>query len=115
MFVLISVFIKSIVTFLAIYGLVQLLKDLWLWFLKENKCEDLVIVIKVKNSEESLEATIRMIIWKYLKYESECKLPEIIIVDMGSEDSTPEIARKLCQEYCFIHYTTEDIYIIAKE
>ena len=63
---MITVLIKSFVTFLAIYGFVQLVKDVIDFFAmppggNEN---DTVIVIKVKNSEETLEGAVRSVIWK---------------------------------------------------
>lgn len=113
---MIDIIIRSLVTFFAIYGFVQLIKDLFNQFFSHNSPEDndLVIVIKVRNSEETLEAAVRSVIWKCLNCTYGGKIPDILIVDLGSDDATPEIARKLCDDYSFIYYTTEDLYKKAK-
>lgn len=110
-----EVIIKSLVTFFAIFGFVQLLREFVGYMFSKIDNGDLVVVIKVRNSEETIEATVRMVIWKSLSYSHGGRIPDILIVDMGSDDSTPVIAKKLCDDYSFIHYTTEDLYNKAKE
>ena len=113
---MITVLIKSFITFLAIYGFVQFIKDVIDFFAMSsvgNK-NDTVIVIKVKNSEETLEGAVRSVIWKCLKTSFWGKIPDILIVDLGSDDSTALIAKKLCDDYSFIYYTTEELYNKAK-
>ncbi|MBR2405102.1 MAG: glycosyltransferase [Clostridia bacterium] len=112
---MITVLIKSFLTFFAIYGLVQLIKDIIDFFaLSSDHANETVIVIKVKNSEETLEGVVRSVIWKCLKSSFWGKIPDILIVDLGSDDSTAQIAQKLCEDYSFIYYTTEDLYNKAK-
>lgn len=113
---MISVLIKSFITFLAIYGFVQLIKDVidFCAMPSGDNANDTVIVIKVKNSEETLEGAVRSVIWKCLKSSFWGKIPDILIVDLGSDDSTAQIAQKLCEDYSFIYYTTEDLYNKAK-
>lgn len=113
---MITVIIKSLVTFFAIYGFVEFAKALYNCFAvpSNNPENDLVIVIKVKNSEETLEAAVRSVIWKCLNCAYGGKIPDILIVDLGSDDATAEIAKKLCDDYSFIYYTTDDLYRKAK-
>ena len=61
-----TIIMRSLATFLAIYGLVQLIRDIVNFFfdIKNKNDEDVVVVIKVKNSAESLEAAVRTVIWK---------------------------------------------------
>ena len=77
----------------------------------KKKC---TLVIKVKNGENSLEYTVRMLIWKFLGSSSGGYIPEILIVDMGSDDMTEQIAERLCRQYHFIYYTTAELYEKAK-
>ncbi|UKI38422.1 MAG: glycosyltransferase [Clostridiales bacterium] len=35
-------------------------------------------------------------------------MPSILIVDMGTDDETAHIVQKLCDEYGFIYYTTQE-------
>lgn len=110
-----TIIYKSLLTFFALYGLVQLIKDVINFctdiFNDKEKC---TLVIKVKNGENSLEYTVRMLVWKMLGSSSLGYIPEILIVDMGSDDMTEKIAKKLCDEYSFIYYTTSELYEKAK-
>jgi len=92
-------FSKLLITALCLF----LLYLVWIFF--EEKREERVIVIKTKNSEESIEYTIRSIVWKHLAQSFGGKVPTIIVVDMGSTDKTEEIVRRLSLEYSFIKYT----------
>ncbi len=106
---------KTIITFLVIYGFIALVRAVFnAVFSPKGSYDDIVVVVKVLNSEESLEATVRMILWKCLKFTHGGFVPNILIVDMGSTDSTSEIARRLCADYSFIEYTTSELYNEAK-
>ena len=113
---MIAVIFKTIITFLSLYGFVHLIKDIISEFTgKSNKCnDDIAVVIKVKNAEQSIEATVRNIILKCLSNSFGGYIPDIIIVDMGSDDDTAIIAQKLCDDYTFVYYTTYDLYEKAK-
>ena len=113
---MIQIIYKSLITFLSVYGFVQLLKELFLYIfgLYHDKTDDIAVVIKVKNSEETIEATVRTVIWKSLSLSCGEYIPDILIVDMGSEDRTGEIGEKLSCDYSFIHYTTAEKYFKAK-
>ncbi len=109
-----DVLFKTLVTFLSVYGFVELIKDIFYCFTTNLRNKDIVIVVKVKNAEASLEGTIRAIVWKTLAYTRGNYMPGILIVDLGSEDCTEKIARKLCKDYSFIQYTTKELYNKAK-
>ena len=113
---MIQILYKSLITFFAVYGFVQLCKELFIYFfgIYRNKTDDIAVVIKVKNSEETIEATVRTVIWKSLSLSYGEHIPDILIVDMGSEDHTAEIVEKLSNDYSFIHYTTAEKYYKAK-
>ncbi|MBR5507850.1 MAG: hypothetical protein IKV88_07385 [Clostridia bacterium] len=110
-----TIFFKSLLTFFAIYGFVQILKDVYCFcigvYRDKEKC---TFVIKVKNCENSLEYTVRMLIWNFLSSSSGGYIPEILIVDMGSDDMTGQIAKNLSCEYSFIYYTTYELYEKSK-
>lgn len=112
---MIAVLLKTCITFFAVYGLFSLSKDLLHEIFKRDKLhDDVAIVIKVKNAGESLENTVRTIILKCLSVSFGGHIPDIIIVDMGSDDDTFKIAQKLCDDYSFIYYTTYELYEKAK-
>lgn len=104
------ILLKSIITVLVIYALIDILhKTIIAFFVHEPyKNENVFIVIKVKNQESRIEGVVRSLIWKYLSASGGGYIPNILIVDTGSEDSTPEIAERLSEDYSFIHFTTED-------
>jgi len=107
---------KSVITFFCFYGVVNLIKDLVVFF-SEEKSEnpkDTIVVIKVKNSAETLEGAVRSVILRSLKYSYNASAPDILIVDLGSDDETEQIAKKLCEDYPFVYYTTEQLYNKAK-
>lgn len=113
---MIAVLLKTCITFFALYGFFALIKDLFYEIIKKDNSQndDIAVVIKVKNACESLESTVRMIILKCLSVSFGGYIPDIIIVDMGSDDDTAVIAQKLCDDYSFIYYTTYELYEKAK-
>lgn len=112
---MIELCLKTIISFLVIYGFISLVKEIFnAIFTPKGSYDDIVVVVKVLNSEESLEATVRMILWKCLKFTHGGFVPNILIVDMGSTDSTADIAKRLCSDYSFIEYTTSEKYDEAK-
>jgi hypothetical protein len=104
-----DILLKTLITFFAIYGVTQFIKDIFLFLSREKNCK-YTIVVKVKDAQDSLEAIVRMIVWKTLAFTGGHHMPEILIVDMGSTDSTAEIAKRLCNDYSFIAYTTLETY-----
>ena len=104
-----DILLKTLITFFAIYGVTQFIKDVF-FFSFRSKTGRYTIVVKVMNAQDSLEAIIRMVVWKTIAITGGHYMPEILIVDMGSTDSTIEIAKRLCSDYSFIAYTTKEAY-----
>ena len=101
---------KALVTVLVIYAVISILgKSIIALFAPEPYTNrDAFVVIKVKHQEESIERVIRGVIWHNLKISKGGYVPNILIVDANSSDRTKEIADKLCDQYSFIFYTTEE-------
>ena len=112
-----DILLKSVVTVLVIYAIIDIVKNFIFYFagIKRYGDNNAFIAIKVKNNDEELEGVVRRIIWQELKLTNGGYVPTILIVDMGSTDDTQKIALKLCDDYDFIYYTTEDEYIKIKE
>ena len=107
-----NILLKTVITFFAIYGFVEILREVFSYFChSDTNTDKFFIVIKVKDSEETLECTVRMIIWKCMSIAHGGFIPDILIVDMGSSDSTFQIAKQLCEDYAFIDYITYDDYV----
>ena len=111
-----EIIIKTFITFFCMYGFTEFLRTLLSFFISKDNCyDDFVLVIKVKNSEKTLEGTIRMLVWKALSAAHGGSIPKILIVDMGSDDSTADIAQRLCRDYSFVDYVTYEEYLKKKE
>ncbi len=102
---------KTIITFLVVYALMEMAAKLFGFFTKEPKDgNELFIFIHVKNQENSIEYIVRCTILNYLCSYGGRTVPYIVIVDKGSTDRTGEISEKLCRDYDFLYYTTEEEY-----
>ena len=101
---------KALVTVLVIYALITILGKIIIAIFAPAPYtnRDAFVVIKVKNQEENIEGVIRGVIWHNLKISKGGYVPNILIVDANSNDRTKEIADKLCEQYSFIFYTTEE-------
>ena len=113
---MISIILKTIMSFFVIYGFANLCKDIFIYLLN-NKSKDTtetIIVMKVRNSQDTLENAVRSVIWKCLNQNNGGRIYDILIVDLGSFDDTALIAKKLSEDYSFVHYTTEELYKKAK-
>lgn len=104
------IFWKALITVLVIYAVVHIISDFFSAILchPPYKNEDSFIVVKVRNQEKNLEYVIRSVVWHTLSLSRGGYIPNILIVDRGSDDRTREIAEKLCEQYSFVFYTTED-------
>lgn len=101
---------QAIITVLVIYAIINIIsKIIVATFAPEpynNK--DAFVVIKVKNQEKNIEGIVRSVIWQNLKISRGGYVPNILIVDSGSEDDTKALSEMLCSQYSFIFYTTEE-------
>ena len=103
---------KTIVTFLVIFALIQLLSKLYsIIFSKDGGIKEIFVFIHVKNQQENIEYIVRCTIFNYLQNYGGRIVPYIVIVDKGSEDETANIARKLSNDYEFVFYATEEEYL----
>ncbi len=102
---------KTIVTFLIVYALIEMATKLFkVFFCKDEDKKEIFVFIHVKNQENAIEYIVRCTIFNYLHRYGGRTVPYIVIVDKGSTDRTGEISEKLCMDYEFLYYTTEDEY-----
>lgn len=111
------IFFKSVITVLVIYAVITILEKIITAIFLPNPHNDqnIFVVIKVKNQEKNLEGVVRSIIWKNLKISEGAYIPNILIVDKGSDDDTQIISEKLSNDYSFVFYTTEEQFEKMKE
>jgi len=111
---MLEVIAKSIACFLAVYGVIQMCLKLCDYLMNlrfDKKKGDIHIVITVKNQQDTIEGIVRSVVWKNLNNHNGGVIPEILIVDMGSTDDTPEILKRLHEEYDFIQVTDSQGYL----
>lgn len=96
--------LKVIFWTLAIYGLLEIIKNIiYICTYTHFKSEGIYVIIAVKNQEEKIEGFLRAILFKIL-YGREEYLENIIISDLQSEDNTREILKKLSKDYDTIKF-----------
>lgn len=84
---------------LAIYGLIELLKNIYYIFTCTNLSTDgIYLILACKNQENNIEAYMRSIFFR-LVYGKEEYIKEIIVTDLNSNDETLEILKKLQKEH----------------
>ncbi|MGE5472833.1 MAG: glycosyltransferase [Ignavibacteriales bacterium] len=94
--------IQVIIWVLALYGLIEIMIEIYKAVFVLNNVKDMYILVAVKNQEESIEGIVRSIVFKNLYDKNEEIFNNIIIADMGSTDNTVKILKKLCNEYEFL-------------
>lgn len=101
---------QALVTVLVIYSILNILSKLVVMIFNPEPYaqKDVFVVIKVKNQEQNIERVVRSVILHNLKINCGGYVPNILIVDTGSSDRTKEVSEKLCSQYSFVFYTTEE-------
>jgi len=107
--IMLNVFISAVVCFFAIFGIIQMFKCLYNEICKYRN--DYTIVVTVKNQQDNVEEIIRATVWKSLNGLEGSNVPEIIVVDLGSEDETMDVLLRLSREYEFVKVLDRDEYI----
>ncbi|OQB14317.1 MAG: hypothetical protein BWY15_01172 [Firmicutes bacterium ADurb.Bin193] len=108
-----SVFFSAVVCFFAIFGVIQLAKNIYNEFIKSHN--DFFIVISVKNQQDYIEDIIRTTVWKSLNRLGGREVPQIYVVDFGSTDDTLLILKRICENYDFVTVMSREEYIALME
>lgn len=89
----------SIFWILAIYGLLEILKNIIYIFTYTNlKANGIYVIIAVKNEENRIEGFLRTMMFRML-YGKEDIIKKVLVTDLGSKDETPKIIEKIEQDY----------------
>lgn len=93
---------NAVIWVLALYGLIEIIKTIYYICTCTNlESDGIYFIIAVKNQEEKIEGFMRSILFKILYGKEEC-VKNVIITDLGSNDKTKEIAKKLEQDYSIV-------------
>lgn len=110
---MLKVIIYSAVYFLAAYGFLKLFGAAaeGMHRIGGRKLQVPYTVIAVKNREEDIETLIRSEAWRMLCGNEDCRVGDMVVIDLESEDATMPILKRLSREYAFLHPMTRDRYI----
>ena len=96
---MINFIINGIVWTLALYGLIEIIKEiLYIFSFTKLKSDGTYIIIATKNQENTIETFIRTILFRII-YGKEENIKDIIVVDLNSKDNTKQILQKLGKDY----------------
>jgi cellulose synthase/poly-beta-1,6-N-acetylglucosamine synthase-like glycosyltransferase len=103
----INAHVAIVLWILAIFGLYCLLiKGVYgsIRPFKRSKAK-LSIIISARNQQETIEGIVREFILKTRHDKYEDAFAEIVLVDNGSCDHTPEIMKRMSREFGFMEFT----------
>ncbi len=94
--------INGIVWTLALYGLIEIIRQiLYILSYTKLKSDGTYIIVATKNQENTIECFMRTLLFRII-YGKEENIKDIIVVDLDSEDKTPEILKKLSKDYEYL-------------
>ena len=90
---------NTILWTLAIYGLIEIIKEIIRIYTFTNlKSDGIYIIVAVKNVENKIEGFLRSFLFRII-YGKEENIKEVIVVDLDSIDNTKNILNRLNKEY----------------
>ena len=94
--------VNAIIWTLAIYGLLEIIKNIIFTYTYTNlKADGIYMIIAVKNQENKIEVFLRSILFRIL-YGKDEYIRNVIVTDLNSKDNTKEILDKLSKDYKYI-------------
>ena len=95
--------INAVIWILALYGLIEIIKNIiYIYTYTNFNSDGIYVIIATKNQEEKVEGFLRTTIFKIHGKE---EIPKnIIITDLDSRDNTLKIINKLQKEYSFVKF-----------
>ncbi len=93
-----------LLSFFVAYGAVQMMVA-WICSGRRRKCKDIQTyrILALKDCQDRVEGLVRVMEWENI-YDP------LIVVDLGSEDETPQILEKLERELDFLQVMSPDEY-----
>lgn len=91
--------IDGIIWTLALYGLIEIIKEIiYIFSYTKLKSDGIYIIVATKNQENVIEGFIRTLLFRII-YGKEENIKDIIVVDLDSKDKTLEILKKMSKDY----------------
>ena len=97
--------INGIFWVLALYGLIEIIKNIIYIFTYTNfKSDGIYVIIATKNQENKIEGFLRTFLFRIMYGKEEC-VKDVIVTDLNSTDDTIKILNKLSKDYESIKVT----------
>ena len=92
-------FVNVIFYTLAIYGFVEIVKNIYyICTYTKLKSDGIYLIVATKNQEKQIEGFLRNFLFRMI-YGKEEAIKQIMIADLGSSDQTKEIVDKIGKDY----------------
>ena len=94
--------LNAVLWTLALYGAVEIIRNIY--YIATNgglKADGIYLIVAVKNQENKIEGFLRTLLFRIL-YGKEENINEILVTDLGSNDDTTEIVKKIEEDYNII-------------
>lgn len=96
--------LETLFWFLALFGLWQLASLFWRWLLSFRFVPPQVsLLFLVKNNQDDVEGLFRQLALDCYFLGRSAVPGRVLVVDLGSQDQTRAILRRLAREYNFLH------------
>lgn len=91
--------VNGIFWVLAIYGLIELIKQIiYICTYTNLKSDGIYVIIAAKNQENRIEGFLRTLMFRLIYGKEEC-VKDVIVTDLDSTDDTMEIITRLSKDY----------------
>lgn len=90
---------------LALYGLLEIIKNIiYICTYTNLKSDGIYVIIAAKNQENKIEGFLRTFLFRVMYGKEEC-VKDVIVTDLNSSDDTMKILNKLSKDYDNIKVT----------
>ncbi len=91
--------VNGIFWVLAIYGLIELIKQVvYICTYTNLKSDGIYVIIAAKNQENRIEGFLRTLLFRLIYGKEEC-VKDVIVTDLDSTDDTMKILTRLSKDY----------------
>jgi len=98
--------------FFAAVGAISVAENIVNWIVRRGKKSgDMYVVLTVKNQQDTVEGLLRSLVWQNLHRDNGGSIPQIVVIDLGSVDDTPNILKRIADDYKFVHITDREGYM----
>ncbi len=96
---MLNFFVEVLFCTLAIYGLIEIIKNIYyICTYTKLKSDGIYVIVAAKNQEKQIEGFLRTFLFRVI-YGKEEMIKQILVADLGSTDQTKEIVDKIGMDY----------------